>query len=291
MSGREQATESETQAELDARRAKYSPELKQLIREKYPFCVTLEDKQELAREAGIDHIHKLYNLASRLGVTRTNNDAFEGAYSRPLGAPGSRRTRFADVSFSAADDRYLRRQFGRKQIADIAFFRNLPESALLYRARQLGLRRAARYWGEARVLDWLGIERGAWQAARQEGVDVFPLRNRQGKVATRLVSTTSLARWLIDDKRFVALVQAGADEFFVREVIESAVNVARGEQGWERCTFLGSDHLCQNPFAGVSFGLFCTKNERHEAGEDPKCSVRLLRIDDLRSQGGPEPAR
>jgi len=37
-----------------------------------------------------------------------------------------------------------------------------------------------------------------------------------------------------------------------------------------------------NPFTQASFGLFCTNNERYKAGEDPRCSVRTLAIEDLR---------
>lgn len=279
-----------------ARRAKYTNAQKELVRDKYPLCRTLEDKEALAAELGIESIHKLYNLASRLRATRTydewavgSGDTSDDMPDRYDATDDLDRLRLretpADTTFTAEDDRYLKRSFGRQTIEQISFHRGHTETAMLYRARHLGLRRPVRYWDTTKVEAWLNIEPAEWEDIEKEGVDRFPLRNRRQEVVMILVSTTSLFRWLVQGNRWQRLVaHAGADEFFVREIIETVPEIQAGETEWESCRFLSAGHVCMCPYALNSFGLFCSNNERHAAGEDPKCTVRGLRIGDVGSE-------
>ncbi len=57
-----------------APRARYSPELKAEFAAKYGLCEETCDKEELAETLGIGSLHKAYNLASRMGLTRNYGD-------------------------------------------------------------------------------------------------------------------------------------------------------------------------------------------------------------------------
>lgn len=274
------------------RRAKYTERQKQLVRDRYPLCRTLEDKEALAAELGMTSIHKLYNLASRLRVTRSYdewNSGEEAQEERPErydpGADESRlrmRESFSETTFSDEDRRFLRANFGRLRIEDIAFHRGHTETAMLYLARHMGLRRPARLWEAGKVLAWLGMDADDWDHMIGEGVDRFMLRDRRGRVQVDVVTTTSVARWLVQGNRWQRLIQAhGADEFFIREIIESVALLRERRTEWEACTFLTAGHTCCNSFASNSFGLFCTNSDRYEAGRDPKCAVRSLSVEDV----------
>jgi len=186
------------------------------------------------------------------------------------------------LSFCADDDRYLQRHFGRQAIDQIALARGRSAPAMLYRARRIGLRRAVRYYDADDVAQWLCLDPQEWPDLERAGVERYGLPDRRGIVRRHVVSATSLARWLMTGRTWYELVrERGADEYFCRDVIESAADVQRRAATWEGCKFLGPDHVCMNPFAGSSYGLFCTNNERHAAGEDPKCNVRGLKIEDM----------
>lgn len=181
--------------------------------------------------------------------------------------------------FTGAVDHYLRRHFGRQSCSQIAQRVGHTETAVLYRARHLGLRRPARHWPADRVEAWLGLPPTQWPQLRLEGLDLFDIRNAGGR-RELLVSATSLARWLVRGNRWMARVAGGADEFFVRELLESSLSVQRNRTPWESCAFLSAEHVCMNPLAASS-ALYCANNDRHAAGEDPKCTVRALRIEEL----------
>lgn len=274
-------------------RAKYTEEQKQLVRDKYPLCRTLDDKESLARELGMSSIHKLYNLASRLHVTRSydewngaEGDEPDGPERYDAATDGSRlrmRESFAATEFSEEDDRFLTSNFGRIKIEAIAFHRGHSETAMIYRARHLGLRRPNRIWETDKVTAWLGLDERDWPSLEKEGLDRLLLRGRRGEVISDVVTTTSLARWLVRGNRWQQLVRThGADEFFIREIIESVALLQRRATSWESCAFLSAGHVCLNSFAANSVGLFCTRNaDKHEAGEDPKCQVKHLSLEDV----------
>lgn len=264
-------------------RTRYPPQVKQQVKLRYRYCRTTADKQALADELGIGSVPKLYNLASRLGATGDDSDDH---YELAL-ADESRlraRERPADTSFSSADDRYLRNEFGRRTIEAIAFHLHHTETAILYRARKLGLRKPAKYWNMRKVASWLGFSESELRELRWEGIDIFQLYDRHGTLALEAVSTTSLARWLNDDDCRARVLVHGADEFFLLELDESITALVGSETTFESCKFLSHGHVCQNSYSD-SYGLFCTNNERYKAGEDPRCAMRLLEVSDLRPQG------
>lgn len=213
------------------------------------------------------------------------------------------RQRPALTAFTTQDDRAIRREWGHLPVEVIAERRGLSLSAVLYRARRIGLRCASRNWPCHQVEAWLGFLPSAWPALAEEGLDWWPLTDRRGRVLERVVSTTSLARWLVQGNRWQRLVaREGADEFFCREILESAAELQHagrpateraaehadrreaeaqtaaagpGPLRWEYCKFLGPDHVCRNPFAACHL-LFCSNSERYAAGDDPKCESRRL---------------
>lgn len=201
------------------------------------------------------------------------------------------RQRPALTPFSSQDDRMLTRDWGHLPVEVIAHRRGLSLSAVLYRARRIGLRCASRNWPCHQVEAWLCIMPSAWAKLSEEGLDWWPLTDRRGRVLERMVSTTSLARWLVQGNRWQRLVaREGADEFFCREILESAAELQHASRPaseridepfgepplrWEYCKFLGPDHVCRNPFA-TCHTLFCSNSERYAAGDDPKCESRRL---------------
>jgi len=269
------------------RRAKYTAEMKMLVRELYPLCRTIEDKEELANRLGMDSIHKLYNLASRLKVTRSYDDEetlCEGDIEDRPGRDRSRlklRQQINETHFTSADNRYIREHFGSMRPDEIAFQRGHSETAILYRARQMRLRTFPRFWDLERVRAWLDLEDCTVEDLRSEGLVIFSLPDRRRKVQIVVVSTDSLAQWMISNNRARLLRRAGADEFFIQEVLETIEGGKKTGPQRESCTYLSAGHTCMNPFAGIGFGLFCAKTERHEAGEDPKCRVREVDVADL----------
>ncbi len=185
---------------MSGKRAKYTQEMKRIVREKYPLCQTLEDKQELAESLGMDSIHKLYNLASRLKVTRSYDEWAESPFARDNNNimtenqiqitpgqgrdPGRLKIResIGETNFRQEDDRFLQKNFGSMRIEDIAFQRGHTESAMLYRARKLGLRQAVLYWDILKVQAWLNLSTTEIEALPEEGVDIFPLADRRGEI-------------------------------------------------------------------------------------------------------------
>lgn len=266
------------------RRAKYADWQKDLVRTKYPLCRTTRDKEALCREAQISTLHKMYNLASRLGVTRTHHDglqASDGERGGDLYDATTDATRLSlreipsQTAFSEADDTFLRENFGSQTIEQIAFRCEHTTTAMSYRARVLGLRRPAKWWPAEQVEVWLGLAAADWAGLQAEGLELAELTNRQGKVVKRLVSTLSLGRWLTQGNRWQRLVsELGADEFFCRDIIESVDELREQTTRWEGCAFLSAGHVCMNPRAGISMGLFCPNNERYEAGRDPNCDEK-----------------
>lgn len=275
------------------RRTQYTDTQKDLVRAKYPHCRTLADKEALAAEAQVGSVHKLYNLASRLNVTRTHDDwalrpdeAFPER-ADPALSPERLRMRepFNGTVFSAEDDEFLTRNFGHQTIERIAFHRAHSVSAMLYRARHLELRRPNKYWDAQQVAAWLCIDESQWEALTGEGLTRHQLADRNGKIKLSVVASIAIARWLVRGNRWQRLVsEHGADEFFCREILESVADLQQRAVEWEACAHLSAGHVCNNTFSAASFGLFCTDNERFSAGSDPKCSVRQLRPEDLRPE-------
>lgn len=262
-----------------AQRARYSPYVKDQVRKRYPLCRTTADKQVLADELGIGSVSKLYNLASRLGAA--GQEVEPGEHPEAHSSERLKERENPDqIKFTRQADRYLRSEFGRRTLEDISYHLHHSETAVLYRARHLKLRKSVKYWRVDKVARWFGMEEQDFKALEEEGLDIHPLADMRGKVQLEVVSTSSLARWMALKKNIERLRRQGADEFFIREIEETIEDLLSRKTEFESCKFLSHGHVCQNPYAD-SYGLFCTNNEKYRAGEDPHCAVRTLQIEDL----------
>jgi hypothetical protein len=251
-------------------RAQYSNEVKALVKAKYPLCKTPADRDRLAEECGIGSRQKLYNLASRLLATRPHSGSENDWAIEEAGYDASQdltRLYLRDdpdqLTWNADDRRYLSEHFGRTFIEDIAFFLNRTETAVAYEARRMGLRNVPKYYDAAKVAPWLGISMSNLLKFSRLGLDIFPCCDRYGKLKITLISTTSLARFLLRDRLWRNLVDRyDADLFFIRDVIESAVELQKGNTVWEPDPWVSHGHTCLNPFADLSFGWFYHGRER-----------------------------
>lgn len=269
-----------------AQRARYSPHVKDQVRKRYPLCRTTADKVALAKELeivdekGKPSISKLYNLASRLKAA--GQDIEPGQHSEAHDPDRlEEREDPKEVKFSRQADRYLKNEFGRSPIEDIAYHLHHSETAVLYRARQLKLRQPVKYWRVDKVARWFGMEEDEFRKLEEEGLDIYPLTDAYGKVQVVVVSTSSLARWMAVEENKKRLEEQGADQFFMLEIEESIADLLARKTEFERCKFLSHGHVCMNPRSDFSYGLYCTNNEKYRAGEDPRCMVRVLQIEDI----------
>jgi hypothetical protein len=258
-----------------AQRTRYSPYIKEQVRKRYHLCRTTADKQILADELGIGSVSKLYNLASRLGATAEESGVEESGKQFIKENPKT-------TKFTRDADRYLKDEFGRREIEKIAYHLGHSETAIFYRARHLGLRLPVKYWRLDKVATWLDRTPDEIKEWKEEGLDIHPLGNRNRELVIEVISTTSLGRWMQEKGNMKRLREGhDIDEFFVLEIKETIKDLMNQETQFERCKFLSHGHVCQNPFTQNSYGLFCTNNEKYRAGEDPRCSVRTLAIEDL----------
>lgn len=266
-------------------RAQYPDETKALVKAKYPLCKTPEDRDRLARECGIGSRQKLYNLASRLTATRPHSGSDTDWSSEELGyEPEQDFSRLylrddfphrdengnvVGLVWTEDDRRYLREHFGRTKIEDIAFFLNRTETAVAYEARKMRLRNIPKYYDACKVAPWLGIPMRDLLLLSKRGLEIFPCTDRFGKLKITLVSTTSLARVLLRDRLWKRLVDKfDADEFFIRDIIESIAELQQEVAVWEPNPWVSHGHTCLNPFSDACFGWFYNGHDEKMAGED-----------------------
>lgn len=262
-------------------RTRYSPYIKEQVRKRYHLCRTTEDKQALADELGIGSVSKLYNLASRLDAAGQRDQNIPGEGSEPARESDLREDP-KTIKWSRKDEKFLRSEFGRLAIENIAYHLGHSETAVLYKARHMGLRLPAKHWRLDKVSRWLGLSEDRVRELAGEGVDIHQLANRAGEVVLEVVSLSSLGRWMKQTGNTKRLREEGdPDPFFILEIRESMKDLADKETRFESCKFLSHGHICQNPFTENSYGLFCTNNEKYRAGEDPYCAVRTLAIEDI----------
>lgn len=261
----------EPMAKTTTARTRYSPEIKEAVRTRYPLCRSYADKDALARELGIGSVAKLYNLASRLKVTQhpgsegRESDALRSVVDRAF-APERLLVREdpSECVFTSDDDDYLHRHFGRQHLAVMALHCNHTESAMTWRARKLGLRQPVRWWDLERVTAWLGMSGPALSRA---GVHLYRCCDQRGRVRIVLVDAVELVNMLLDGGMWQSLVARGADQFFIRELIDAQLQVNRGQAEWEP-TWVSHSHTCLNPFSSLSFGLFYDGSDDKLLGAD-----------------------
>ncbi len=246
------------------KRTRYPNWVKEQVKFRYPLCRSTADKEALAQELGIESLHKLYNLASRIGVTRQYDewyeddgpDASEAAYHASRDPKRlAKREAFSLEAWSKADDDYIKEYFGKQFIEEISFLRNHTEIAVAYRARQLGMRKSVHYWDLTRVLAWLGLSRNEFiMLSEPLGVQLLPCCDQRGRVKVTLIHQNDLARLFTHRAWWKKLVERGADQYFIREVIEG--ELASQIDGRESNCWISHGHTCLNPFAGICYGLF-----------------------------------
>lgn len=255
--------------------ARYEDDIRRLVDELYPLCLSPSDRRWLAERLNMESVTRLYNISSRRKVAGSNIDKSRKRRvieSRPM----------SEVKFSQRGDSYLKRGFGRMPVEDIGLFLDLPEAAVLYRARHLGLRKPVKHWREEKVAKWFGMKLDEFRELASEGIDFAPLAGLKGKVDLTLVSTSSIARWMGKKKNMKRLQRQGADEFFIADIKESIEDILNEKTDFELCSFLSHGHVCMNPMSQSSFGYYCTNNAAYEAGDDPRCQVKILKVEDLR---------
>lgn len=257
-------------------RAQYPDEIKAIVKAKYPLCATPADRDRLAEECGIGSRQKLYNLASRLLATRPHANAAtewigdEDGYDA---TEDTSRLYLRDdpetLTWEADDDRYLREHFGKTFIESIGFMLNRTETACAYRARQLGLRNIPKYYDEAKVSAWLGLAPADLRVLERRGLERYPCTDSRGNVKIVLLSTTSLARVLLQDRLWKHLVdKRDADLFFIKDIVESILELQRGDAIWEHNPWVSHGHTCLNPFSEACFGWFYDGFDEKMAGAD-----------------------
>jgi hypothetical protein len=196
-------------------------------------------------------------------------------------------------TLTAHQKKTIKQDFGRKTSEFIAVGLGISETAVLYHARHLKrsingelrqLRKLTKNWDARKVAAWLAIPLDELRALSREGIEIVPFHNRKGRLVHEIVTTTSLLRYLTTTGNKEKLLERGADKFFILELEETRQALLDGSDSFELCAFLSAGHVCMNSFAENSHGLFCSNNERYEAGNDPRCSVRTLSIYDLRPE-------
>lgn len=266
---------TETGKQKKATRAQYRPAKKAAVALRYPLCRTPEDRDRLADELGIESRQKIYNLASRLEATRPHANSQQELTS-DVGYDATKDTTRLflrddpeNLVWTEDDDRYLREHFGRTFIEEIGVFLNRSETAVAYRARQLGLRNVPKYYDVRKVAPWLGLSLQDFFLLERLGLEIFPCTDRHGRIKVTLVSTTSLARVLLRGRLWKRLVdKRDADLIFIRDVLESIAELQKGKAIWEPNPWVSHGHTCLNPFSETCFGWFYNGNDDKMAGED-----------------------
>lgn len=258
-------------------RAQYTDEQRALVKAKYHLCNSPADRKALAREVGIESIQKLYNLASRIKATRGHaNSHTEWTDEDERGYDPTQDTNrlyirddYATFRFNAEQERYIREHWRHDFIEEIAFMLNCAETTVAYNARRLGLRNVPKYWDVRKVGPWLNLSMRELIALRRRGLELFPCCDARGNTRIILVSTSSLARVMTGAQLWKQLVdRRGADEFFIRDVIESMVELQDGKASWEPNVWVSHGHTCLNPFSESCFGWFFDGYDDKMAGYD-----------------------
>lgn len=256
-------------------RTHYSFEKKALIHAKYRTCKSTQDRERVVAEHDIGTIQKLYNLASRIDATRPHAGSTED-WAADYGYSAERdytRLYLRDdpetLQWTADDDRVITEHFGKTKIEDIGVFLSRSESAVAYRARELGMRNIPKYYDIKKVAPWLGIRVADVIKLEKFGLEVFPCCNSRGKVTIILVSTTSLARALLYAGIWKRLVDKfDADQFFIRDIVESVIALQRGQAVWEPNPWVSHGHTSLNPYSSTCFGLFFDGQDSKMVGDD-----------------------
>jgi hypothetical protein len=261
----------------------YPDDVRLAIARKYSLALSRLDKRLLAEMYAIESEAKLYNLASRLKATRPHASTVARWTEAEIPQveeydPRTDVTRLLirvdpeSHTWTSEHDRYITERWAadegktrRLSIEEIAFFLDLSETAVAYRARILGLRNIPKYYDVSKVALWLGVTIGSlFKHGPSMGLDLYACTDRHGKMRRHpngeggivLVSTISLARFLVEDHRHMKLIDRGADKFFIRDILESVRELRTGEACWEPNIWVSHGHTCLCPWSAASFRAF-----------------------------------
>lgn len=273
--------------EKPQQRAQYSSETKAMVHACYPMCRGPLDRERLASDYNIESTQKLYNLASRINATRphagtsetwTYDDGYDATkdYARLYIRDNPDDEEF----WTEEDDRFITDHFGKTKIESMGVFLRRSETSIAYRARELELRNIPKYYDIKKVAPWLGLSINNVFHLKKFGLEIFPCTDSYGDIKITLVSTVSLARVLLRGRLWKRLVDRyDADQFFIRDILESIVALQKSEAVWEPNAWVSHGHVSLNPFSEVCFGLFYD-------GYDKKMFGDKLTPDDLAPEAG-----
>lgn len=304
-----ESAEGDAKAKKGRQRMRYRQWQRDLVLIYYEICDSREEKIWLCDLAHIPDIRRLYNLACALKITRKNEDLSDKEFWRYRAGDKtvmSQRKKLSEIEeaeilklredpndpdlFTAEDDKALIKDFGKVKIVEIAKTRGHSETAIMYRARHLtarekrpdgslseerALRQASQAFELDRVASWLGLTVDEVKALQAAGVQIRPIKDREHKTVKWWVMAESLVDFL--GKFGARLVEErDADRFFIKEVLECAELIAKGELEYEGCYFVDHGHVCNNPWAGAPCGWFCRYGE--DTAQDGQSDQRKCRV-------------
>lgn len=259
------------------------------LRRRYPWARSKVDKIWLGEQLGIvgptdeqtyariftkiDRVRKESQAAAEKG---TSDRATEEYAERVALDPRLRLLRSDPdtVDWTDFHDDYLRRWFRRQRAECTAVFLARTEAAVLWRARELGLRRHPWSIELERLTAWLGLTRDELRALEHEGVKLHRIGTLTGPVAHETLGTVSLAAWLAAPENLALVRSRGADEHVILDLQAADRDYAElGEAALEACPFLSIGRVCLTPRSGVA-GKLCDGNDR-------ACGIRFPVADDL----------
>jgi len=263
---------------------RYPERTKRALRRRYPWARAEADKIWLGEQLGIcgptreQTRSRMFTAIDRVRTkaaetaeaTGTPNRAAREYAERVALNPRLRLRRDdpAELEWTAFHDDYLRRWFCRQEAEFTAVFFGRTEAAVLWRARELGLRRHPRSIELGRLSAWLGLSLEELRALEHEGVKLHRIGELAGPVERETLGTVSLAAWLAASANLERVRSRGADEHVILDLQAAHRDSAGlGASALESCPFLSVGHTCLTPRSGVC-GKLCD-------GQDAACRIRF----------------
>lgn len=223
-----------------------------LITNFYPWAQNPEDRVQIQLGCGYAKIAHLYTAANKAGVTAQRGKSGSGKRMEAAYTPERllEREQLAQ-GFTKRDDEYLKANFfDKRPLEEIAFICGRTESAMMYRARHLGLRKFCKYWPLEKAVGWMGMSEDELVS---HGMLVYPCTDQTGTLRITLVSTSSLGRIAQDPVLRALLGAADADEYFLAELDEHWQALQDDTLVCEASRWVSHSHTCINPRSGEVF--------------------------------------
>lgn len=241
-----------------------------LVMTYYEWITKPDDRVQLMLACGFKKMAHLYSFANKAGATKSRGRRGQDARSSEAYDPSRLAVREdpANTKFTERDDEHLRSNFGlRRPLEEIALATQHTETALMYRARHLGLRHFCKYWPLEKVLGWTGMSR---EELEKHGMLTYPVTDQSGKVKITLASSSSLARMIADPVILPLLKASKCDLFFIAELTELWHANRSGKIFWEPSCWVSHAHTCLNPRSGEAFGHSYDGRDQKVPNVDPR---------------------